>query len=135
MVAERDITREWWAWASTRCELVTSVAVLDELEGGSKAETYLRMQLLKPLPVLGRTVEVRKTAGELVAHKVMPGYPSMDAMHLALAIHHECTTLVTWDRKHLANPNKATHISRLADRLGLRVPSIETPREHLRRYG
>lgn len=133
MIVERDITREWWARAITQCELVTGVAVEDEVEDGPGAETRLRVELLAPLRVLARTSEVDRTADELIRHKVMPGYPSMDALHLALAMHHECQALVTWDRKHLANPNKATHIARIAERLGLAVPSIVTPREHLRR--
>ena len=133
MIAERDITREWWARATTRCELVTGVAVEDEVEAGPGAETALRVELLAPLTVLARTAEVDETADALIRHKVMPAYPSMDALHLALAMHHECQALVMWDRKHLANPGKATHLARVAERLGLAAPSIVTPREHLRR--
>ena len=34
VVARREWTRQWWATAHERYELVTSPAVLDELSGG-----------------------------------------------------------------------------------------------------
>ncbi|HET7229076.1 MAG TPA: PIN domain-containing protein [Longimicrobium sp.] len=134
MIAEREITRAWWAHARVRCELLTGVVVLDELEAGPGPETVLRLKLLAGLPVLGRTPEVDETVEYLIGHRAMPAFPSLDAVHLALAMHHGCEVLVTWDRKHLANPNKAAHLMRIAEPLGLRVPLVVTPREHLETF-
>jgi predicted nucleic acid-binding protein len=72
-------------------------------------------------------------AKELIRHRVMPAQPSADAYHLALAIRYDCSLLVTWDRKHLANPNKIVHVTRIAERLGVTVPVIATPHELLGR--
>ena len=40
---------------------------------------------------------------------------------------------MTWDCKHLANPNKVKHIKRIITMLGLYVPAIVTPRDLLGR--
>jgi predicted nucleic acid-binding protein len=129
----RDVTRAWWARVKVECELLTGVPVKYELEAGAGPYTPLRLALLDGLDVLGLTPRVTATARELIKQKVMPGDPSLDAYHLALAMHYHCDVLATWDRKHLANPNKAMHLRRIAERLGLAAPAILTPREHLRR--
>ncbi|HEU4562846.1 MAG TPA: PIN domain-containing protein [Longimicrobium sp.] len=129
----RDITRTWWSRAKAECEMLTSAVVEDELEKGPGADTTLRLALTKGLEVLGRSPEITETARELVRQKVMPGGKSDDAYHLALAMHYHCDVLVSWDRAHLANPNKTLHIRRISERLGLLAPAILTPREHLRR--
>ncbi len=50
-----------------------------------------------------------------------------DATHLALATVYKCDYLVTWNCKHLANPNKLDHIVRVNWMLGLATPKIVTP--------
>jgi predicted nucleic acid-binding protein len=87
------------------------------------------------LPVFTLDADVIATAKELIRHKAMPAEPCADAYHLALAIHYDCAVLVTWDRKHLANPNKFVHVTRITERLGVTAPVIATPRELLRRMG
>lgn len=61
----------------------------------------------------------------------MPADPVGDALHLALASHHRCEILVTWNYLHLANSNKLTHIRTINAELGLFVPRILTPRDLL----
>lgn len=135
MAEIREVTREWWARAVIDCELVTSAAVETELSGSPGVYRDLRLQLIKDLQPVPRTPEVDATARELIRHKVMPAEPSLDAHHLSAASHSACELLVTWDLQHLANRNKFPHIRRVLGRLGLPVPIILTPREHLRRMG
>ena len=53
MVARREWTREWWGRAtSTGTELVTSVAVIDELERGEFAARPDCLALVASLPIL-----------------------------------------------------------------------------------
>jgi predicted nucleic acid-binding protein len=59
----------------------------------------------------------------------MPRDPLGDALHLALASHHKCDYLLTWNCQHLANANKFTHIKRVNALLGLHVPILTTPLE------
>jgi hypothetical protein len=64
----------------------------------------------------------------------MPSKPtSGDATHLALASYHGCDFLLTWNCRHIANPNKAAHILRINTRLGLHVPRLVTPLDLLGR--
>ena len=39
--------------------------------------------------------------------------------------------LLTWNCKHLANPNKFGHIDRVNDELGLTTPLLTTPLNYL----
>ena len=60
--------------------------------------------------------------------RVMPA-PSVegDAVHVAAATIHRMDYLLTWNVKHLANPNKRTHFAIICMRLGLTPPQLVTP--------
>ena len=131
MVAWRAVTRQWWEIASTSCELITSMAVLEELARGRSEYSVQRLALLASLPVLEADEASTTTAAVYIRHKLMPSDPRGDAMHLALASHHQCDVLVTWNYHHLANPNKLDRIRRLNLERELAVPSILTPRQLL----
>ena len=134
LVARRNWTREWWADAAQRYELVTSAVVLDELASGTSNRVRLRQELLRAIPVLAPEPVLAGIVEVYIRHRVMPTKPNTnDAMHLALASHHECDFIVTWDCKHLANPRKATHIRQINAVLGLHVPELVTPQDLLRR--
>ena len=131
MVARRDWTRQWWARATADCELVTSVPVVDELERGDFPNREECLRLLAPLPLLAVEPAVLEIVQTYIARRVMPRNPVGDALHLALASHHRCDFLATWNCKHLANANKFAHIRRVNTLLGLFVPSLVTPLELL----
>ena len=57
----------------------------------------------------------------------MPNDPAGDALHLALASIHKIDVMLTWNCRHLANPNKLEHIRLINFGLGLPVPTIATP--------
>lgn len=135
MVARRVWTREWWASAVDRYALVTGQEVLVELGAGSSSLVPLRLALLRDVSVLPVTPQIVAIAQTYVSHKLMPGKPGGDAYHLALASQYGCAFIVTWNCKHLANPNKLTHIRKVNGSLGLAVPEIVTPSDLLRRRG
>lgn len=93
----------------------------------------LRLKLLDGMEVLTSNPAVAEIVQTYISHKVMPANPSGDALHLALASFYECDFIVSWNCKHLANPNKFAHIRRINVRLGLHVPEIVTPQVLLRR--
>lgn len=78
------------------------------------------------LDYVPRVTEIVET---YLRHKLMPANPPEDAWHLALASFHDCDLIVTWNCRHLANPNKAGHIRRINSLLGLDVPRLATPLE------
>jgi predicted nucleic acid-binding protein len=129
MVQWRTVTRQWWAFTSHSCELVTSLAVLREVARGRSELVPRRLELLGDLALLRSDDEIDRTAALYVLHKLMPRDLRGDALHLALASHHECDVLATWNYHHLANPGKLGRIRRLNEELGLTVPRILTPQD------
>jgi hypothetical protein len=131
IVARRDWTRRWWSDAPARYELVTSVAVLDELASGTPERAADRLAIVRDLPLLSVESAITEIVYAYIRHKVMPADPGGDALHLALASYHKCDFLVTWNCEHLANANKFGHIRRVNALLGLFVPALVTPLELL----
>lgn len=131
MVARRNWTRAWWAAASSRDEIVTSEAVLEELAAGDHPRRADCLTMVESLPLLGIESAIAETVEAYIAHHVMPRDPGGDALHLALASHYRCDFLVTWNCRHLANANKFDHIRRINGILGLFVPALVTPLELL----
>ena len=131
MVARRAWTREWWAVATERYDLVTSPAVIDELERGEYPSRDECLKLVERLELLEITPAVLDVVDTYISRHVMPADPAGDALHLALASVHRCDFLVTWNCRHLVNANKFGHIWRVNTLLGLYVPSLVTPLELL----
>jgi predicted nucleic acid-binding protein len=127
MVKHRGTTRTWWEVATTSCELVTSGAVLIEAARDKPEQALRRLALLRGLELLPSGAAPVQTADLYIARKLMPADPQGDALHLALASHHKCDVLVTWNYRHLANPSKLDRIRRLNGEPGLSVPRILTP--------
>jgi hypothetical protein len=129
MVARRQWTREWFDTSILFDEIVTSAAVLEELERGAfpgRADAILMIQEITPLQI---TDDIRQIVREYIDRKLMPADPSGDALHLAVASFYGCDFLATWNCKHLANANKFAEIARINGILGLAVPALVTPLE------
>jgi len=131
MVARRNWTRRWWDVERSHYEVVTSVAVLDELSRGNHPKRQEKMAMLDSVKKLGIDESVIEIVEVYLIHKVMPSDPQGDALHLALASLHKCDMLLTWNCQHLANANKVGHIQRVNTRMGLMVPQLITPLELL----
>jgi predicted nucleic acid-binding protein len=131
MAARREWTRRWWTQAREACDLCTSAAVIDELERGDFPSRQDCLGLIEALPVLAVEPPVLEIVQTYLDRHVMPADPVGDALHLALASHHRCDFLVTWNCRHLANGRKFAHIRRVNTLLGLYVPALVTPLELL----
>lgn len=131
MVARREWTRKWWESAKDKYELVTSVPVVEELSRGDFPARTECLGLIEHLPLVPVEAAVAEIVRTYIVRKVMPRDPAGDALHLALASHHRCDFLVTWNCRHLANANKFDHIRRVNAMLGLFVPAVVTPLELL----
>jgi predicted nucleic acid-binding protein len=130
-LARREWTRRWWSATAGDYELVTSDAVLDELRDGRYPSRGAALALVEELPLLEIVPAVAEIVDAYVRHRLMPEDPTGDALHLALASHHRCDFLLTWNCRHLANANKFGHIRRVNTLLGLFVPVLVTPLELL----
>jgi predicted nucleic acid-binding protein len=130
-VARREWTRQWWTDKRQNYDLLTSIAVLNELESGDYPKKENCLNLLNDLLLVTVEPEIIDIVQVYIKHKVMPRDPVGDALHLALASYHKCDFLLTWNCKNLANANKFGHIRQINGLLGLYTPSIVTPLELL----
>lgn len=129
--ARREWTRDWWKVARVRDELVTSLAVIAELEEAPVPKRAKCIALLEPLPLLQSSPDVDEVVAVYLQHRLMPTDATGDARHLALATFHGCAILATWNCRHIANPSKREHIERVNAMLGFETPLLVTPFELL----
>lgn len=129
MVIRKQWTQEWWARADDRYQIVTSAAVLGELNRGNFPNKNEAIQLISQLPLLPIEPAITAIVQTYIKHKLMPADPGGDALHLAVASYYKCDFLLTWNCRHLANANKFGHVRRLNTLLGLFVPAMVTPLE------
>lgn len=130
-VAMREWTRTWWDDKAAEYNLLTSVAVLAELDQGSLPHRSRALNMALALPAIPIEDGVDEVVDVYIRHKVMPGDPVGDPLHLALASMHKCDYLLTWNCRHLANANKFGHIHRVNVLLDLHTPILTTPLELL----
>ncbi len=130
-IARKNWTRQWWEEYSSHFTLLTSVAVISELRQGKNKITADRINLLKELELLKITKEIEELTAIYIEKKVMPNDPAGDALHLALASFHKTDVLLTWNCRHIANPNKFGHIRMINYELGLPTPILTTPMNYL----
>jgi hypothetical protein len=131
MIARRNWRRDWWDNRRQAYQLVTSVAVIDELQAGTFPNQDRAVALLTDIslvPVEPAIIEIVET---YIQRMVMPRDPTEATLHLALASYHKCDFLLTWNVQHLANANKFSQIRRINALLGLFTPALVTPLELL----
>ena len=127
MAFRRDITRRWWEHERPGFDLCTSFLTLDELGNGEFPGKEDALRLLDGLHILEITGEVKSIANIYVRHQLMPGRDMADALHIALAVYYRVDFLLTWNCRHLANPNKTRHFQVINGEMGYWSPIITTP--------
>ena len=127
--ARRNWTRDWWDLAIWQDQLVTSLAVIRELESTPEPKQSDCIGLLSALPLLETTSEIDELVNQYIFSKVMPDDADGDARHLALAPFHKCDIPVSWNCRHIANANKTRHIEHVNRKLGFDTPKLITPLE------
>jgi len=123
----RTKTREWWRDQMHLYDSLTSDAVLLELREGPWPGQAEALAVIEPLRRLEVDEEVIGIAKRYVREYLVPADLAGDAIHLALASAREIDFLLTWNIRHLANPNKFDHLTVINRRLGLLTPRIVTP--------
>ena len=131
-VARQRWTREWWDEIAPAFQLHSSDAVIAELQRGTLENLKTqRIELISALDLLEVSDDVMEIATMYIDRLVMPRDGAGDALHLALASFYSLDVLLTWNCKHLANPNKFGHIDKVNDELGLSTPLLTTPLNYL----
>ncbi len=123
----RELSNEWWTIEAPGHELVISGEVIAELSDDGFPQRDKALNMVQGLPLLEISEEVLGLAEVLVKEKVMPRPVAGDALHLAVACWHAVDYVLTWNVRHMANPNKRAHFGVVCLRLGLVPPEVVTP--------
>ena len=123
----RGATRQWWSEQLPLYEGWSSDGVILELSKGDWPGKSEAIALLDGLPRLAIDDEIIGVARRYIEEHLVPDDVRGDALHLAAASVHEFDFLLTWNIRHLANPNKVNHLAAINRRLGLLNPVIVTP--------
>lgn len=131
VAAHQQISREWWEQRRHAFRCVVSQVVLDEIAGGNESEVEKRLEMVKPLDVLGASADAEALTQAIIDAGAMPQKAVRDAAHIALATAHGIQYLLTWNCRHLANAQIAGRIQKVCNGLGFNMPMICTPEELL----
>ena len=124
-------TRTWWDEQSDNYELFISEVGYQELKRGNYEHQAEVLELISAITLLPWEPKIKEISLVYVEQFVMPKSVAGDAGHLAYASYYDMDYLLTWNCKHLANPNKEKHIQVVNKRLHLSTPQLVTPLELL----
>ena len=128
--AHQQLTRAWWEKRG-QYELVVSEVVLRECGAGDSESAARRLEVVRDLPLLLITEQAIKIAEDLIKQKIVPLKAIEDALHIAIATAHGVDYLVTWNCRHIANPEIQRGIASYLEQTGAVLPFICTPEELL----
>jgi hypothetical protein len=127
VAANQLSTREWWDVHRPNFDLFVSQFVIDECCQGAPKAAEERKFYLENIPVLDANSEVEKLAEVISDVLQIPAKARIDAFHIAMASVHGIQFLLTWNCKHIANPEHRPKIERSCRDLGMEPPLICTP--------
>jgi hypothetical protein len=126
-VYRHESSLEWWSTQRPRHEVFVSAEVIRELSDTAFLRRDQALDWIADVPLLAVTQEVQGLANLLVNERVMPSPPTGDALHVATATVFGLDYMLSWNVRHLANPNKLRHLRVICLRAGLTPPQIVTP--------
>ena len=122
-------TREWWASAAERFELVISDLVLQEAAGGDPVAARARVDALASFVRLDATAAAQELTERLIGTGAVPERAAPDAAHVAVAAANGIDYLVTWNFAHIANAMAKRRIESACRHAGFECPVICSPDE------
>ena len=129
IAGRQQSTRDWWATASRRFELVISQLVREEAGVGDPDAATARLAALAPLTRLAFPKEALELAQRLVDAGAVPRRAAQDAVHVAIAAVHGVEFLVTWNFRHIANATARRRVEAVCRDSGIDPPVLCTPEE------
>lgn len=129
VAAHQQITREWWARRRQYFSCSISQVVLDEIARGDAEQVKRRLAVAQALPKLPITPSVSQLAAEFVGAGALPPTAAADAVHVAVATVAGTDYVLTWNCRHIANGQLLKKMAAVAERLGYRLPDVQTPEE------
>lgn len=119
----------------TRYRCVTSSEVVREAAEGDGELSRKRLAALGDVEVLKINEGALEVAGALLEKGILPPKVLSDAIHAAMAAMHHVDILLTWNCRHLANPELLPRMRNFMKHRGLRLPEVCTPVELLAESG
>ena len=110
-------------------DLSASELVLTECASGDPEAASKRLAALHGIQLLEITSYCIELAKDLVAAGIVPSKASEDALHISIATVHFADYLLTWNCRHIANPEIQAQIAENFRLKGLFLPFICTPEE------
>ena len=130
IAGRQQVTREWWATAANRFELVISGLVRQEAMSGDPEAAERRLAVLESVV---RRVEATREAQELtdllLDAAAFPAVAARDAAHVAIAAANGVEYVLTWNFRHMANAVVRPRIDAVCRNAGFEPPVICTPEE------
>jgi hypothetical protein len=117
----------WLKTQAPKHELYISAEVVAELSAPTFSHKEAALAFTAGIPLLAFNDEIPLLGQLLIEQQVMPGPLKGDAIHAAIAAYYGMEYILTWNVKHLANPNKRIHLTRILMNAGKAIPSIVTP--------
>ena len=118
---------DWMDQQAHRFSLCISAEVIAELSHQDFPFSREALALTQGIALLDITTEVVQIATSLIQERVMPGPLRGDAIHVAVAAYHKVEYILSWNVKHLANPNKRVHLAHVLGSSARVAPQIVTP--------
>jgi len=128
--AHQQLTLAWWE-SRNQYELFVSESVLRECSAGDPEAAEKRLSMVSDVPLLIITEQALEIAEALVRHEIIPLKAAEDALHIAVATVNGVDYLLTWNCRHIANPEIQRNIAAYLEPIGLFLPFICTPEELL----
>lgn len=110
-------------------DLSASELVLTECASGDTEAASKRLAALHGIHLLEITAYSIELAKDLVAVGIVPAKAAEDALHISIATVHFADYLLTWNCRHIANPEIQAQIADNFRSKGLFLPFICTPEE------
>jgi predicted nucleic acid-binding protein len=125
----QQVTVNWWESHRRSFNVVTSALVFAESREGNPGMAKKRIELLRGIPVLKTTDDVKELARVLITEGALPKKAQADALHIAIATAHKVDYLLTWNCRHIDNPATKPLVRQVCSSHGYICPEICTPFE------
>lgn len=126
--AHQQLTLAWWKMRG-QYDLMVSEVVMQECGEGDSESAKRRLEVVRDLLLI--TEQAIKIAEALIKQRIVPLKAIEDALHIAIATAHGVDYLVTWNCRHIANPEIQKRIASYLKKIGVALPFICTPKELL----
>jgi predicted nucleic acid-binding protein len=125
-----EATRQLWQEMDQgRFVFVSSVVVDQEISNAPQRVRDLMAETFDQSTILQITPEVEILSAAYIKKKIVPARYANDATHVAMAVVHGVSVLVSWNFKHLVNYQRETAFNGVNLLEGYPPIRITTPRE------